>query len=346
MPVTADIPSEARKTIDVSVVIPVYGSERSIEPLIERICTTLAARTQTFEVICVDDDSPDGAWTVLERLRLQYGDRLVAIRLMRNFGQHNATMCGLRRARGQVVVTMDDDLQHRPEDLPRLLQHLEVEGLDVVYGTYAQKQHSMFRNFGSWIVNQVFRRLFNLPFNFSSFRAIRHQVASSITSYDLNYTFIDGLLAWTTTRIGDTPVVHDPRRTGASGYSLRKLLVLALNLITNFSLVPLQMASLVGILAAMGGLTAGAIFVVLYFLGGIEVPGFASIITAVFVLGGIQLLALGTIGEYLGRLHLNFNRKPQFLVRDTLADVEPSTLASVHAGVSDANRRRDLPVRP
>jgi glycosyltransferase involved in cell wall biosynthesis len=349
MAVTADVPSEDPKTVDVSVVIPVYGSEASLEALIDRVFKTLASRTERFEVICVDDDSPDRAWTVLEGLHQRHGDRLVAIRLMRNFGQHNATMCGLRLARGQVVVTMDDDLQHRPEDLPRLLQHLEVERLDVVYGTYAHKKHSTYRNFGSWVVNQVFRRIFSLPFNVSSFRAIRHQVASSITSYDLNYTFIDGLLAWTTTRIGHTPVVHEPRRTGNSGYGLSKLLVMALNLATNFSLAPLQIASWVGILAAVGGLTVGVIFGVSYLAGAIEVPGFASTSIAVLVLGGSQLLALGTIGEYLGRLHLNFNRKPQFLVRDTLADTEASSVSRLRAGGDshdDRHRRDTHNVRP
>ena len=181
--------------------------------------------------------------------------------------------------------------------------------------------------------------MFDVQFNFSSFRAIRRPVASSITRYNLNFTFIDGLLAWTTTRIGATEVAHDPRRSGMSGYGVSKLLMLALNLVTNFSLVPLQLASLVGVLAAMGGLAAGTTFVVLYFLGGIEVPGFASTITAVFVLGGIQLLALGTIGEYLGRLHINFNRKPQFLVRDSLADSEPSDPSGLPVRTeSDAGR--------
>lgn len=339
MSIEADKPTGDSEPLDVSVVIPVYGSETSLEPLLERLFKTLESLTGRFEVICVNDDSPDGAWSVLQRLHQAYGDRLLAIRLMRNFGQHNATMCGFRYARGRVIVTMDDDLQHRPEDLPRLLHHLEAEELDVVYGTYEQKEHSAFRNFGSWVVNQVFRRVFNLPFNFSSYRAIRSPVASAITSYNLNYTFIDGLLAWTTTRIGDKEVIHDPRTSGKSGYGLSKLLVLALNLVTNFSLVPLQFASFVGLATAIGGLTAGLIFVVLYLMGNIKVPGFASIITAVFALGGIQLLALGTIGEYLGRLHLNFNRKPQFLVRDSLGDVDGTgELEQPSSSIDDAGR--------
>ncbi len=334
---TTTIPdaSPELSTVDVSVVIPVYGSEATLRPLVERIVQVLSSGGWTFEVVCVDDDSPDGVWGVLEQLCHAYGDRLVAIRLMRNFGQHNATMCGLRAARGQVVVTMDDDLQHRPEDLPRLLAHLETTGLDVVYGTYERKAHSTFRNLGSRVLNAVFRRLFGVGVSFSAFRSIRRQAVRSIISYDLNYTFIDGLLAWSTTRIGATEVGHDPRSVGRSGYGFATLLALAMNLVTNFSLVPLQIASLVGVLAAVAGLAGGAVIVTLYLLGGITVPGFASTITAVFVLGGLQLLALGTIGEYLGRLHLNFNRKPQFLVRETRGALGPTTFDDPSAGPSE-----------
>lgn len=318
--------------IDLSIVIPVYGSEATLQSLVERLVQALSPRTGRFELICVDDDSPDGAWKVLEGLRRRHAGQLVAIRLMRNFGQHNATMCGLKVARGRVVVTMDDDLQHQPEDVPALVQHLEATGLDLVYGTHARKSHSAFRNLGSRALNAVFRRLFGVPVNFSAFRAIRRQAVRAITSYDLNYTFIDGLLAWTTTRIGEIEVSHEPRRSGRSGYGLATLLVLALNLVTNFSLVPLQIASLIGTVAALGGLATGVVIVAVYFMGVIQVPGWASTITAVFVLGGIQLLALGAIGEYLGRLHLNFNRKPQYLVR------EARGVADVTTDARDADR--------
>lgn len=302
-------------SIAVSVVIPTYGSEGSIDPLVRKIAEVLRSRNVSFEILCVNDDSPDGVWPKILALKDEIKE-LVAIRLMRNFGQHNATMCGLTHALGEVVITMDDDLQHDPAEIPRLLQHLASANLDVVYGAYEQKKHSWFRNLGSTLINGVYKRLFRTPFNFSSFRAIRRPVVLAIIKYNLNFTFIDGLIAWTTTRIGAVTITHHERFAGRSGYRLSKLLMLSLNLVTNFSIAPLQIASILGILAAIGGLLAGTSFLVAYFLGGIEVPGFASTITAVLILGGLQLLAVGTIGEYVGRLHLNFNKKPQYVVRE------------------------------
>lgn len=302
-----------------SVVIPTYGSEGSIDLLVKRIVDVLRSTAVRFEIICVNDDSPDDVWNKLVALQLQYPE-LTAICLMRNFGQHNATMCGFAHARGKVVVTMDDDLQHDPAEIPRLLERMREGNLDVVYGSYEVKKHSWYRNLGSLVINQVFRRVFQIPFNFSSFRAIRLPIIAAITKYNLNFTFIDGLIAWTTRRIGAVKIVHHDRLTGRSGYRLGKLLLLALNLVTNFSIAPLQIASLVGVLAAIGGFVAGTSFLVAYFFGGIAVPGFASTITAVLILGGLQLVALGTIGEYVGRLHLNFNKKPQFVIRETHSD--------------------------
>lgn len=310
-----------------SVVIPVYGSEHSLRPLIERLIAVLQRTGRPFEIICVNDDSPDGAWSVLEELQKVHHDVLVAVRLMRNFGQHNATMCGFNLAKGQVTITMDDDLQHPPEELPKLLQALEDNDLDVVYGTYEQKRHSLYRNLGSSLLNWVFRRVFRIPFRFSSYRAIKRGIVDAVRDYNLNFTFIDGLLAWTTTRIGAVRVRHDSRELGRSGYRLSKLIMLALNLITNFSLAPLQIASLAGVIAALAGFGTGFAFLIAYFVGGIDVPGFASIITAVLMLGGMQLLALGTIGEYVGRLHLNFNRKPQFVIREVRGHEKRSAVA-------------------
>ena len=267
----------------------------------------------------VEDGSPDRSWDVLRDLRARHPDRIVAVQLMRNYGQHNALMCGFRLARGEVVVTMDDDLQHPPEAIPDLIAALETRGLDLVYGTYEAKRHAPWRNAGSALVRAFYRLMFQTAVTPSSFRAIRRELVRTTLTYDLNFTYIDGLLAWNTRRVGEVPVVHHPRASGRSGYSAGKLLVLALNLLTNFSLLPLQAASACGILAAGGGFVLGAYYLFEYFRSNIDVPGYASIIVAVLVLGGIQLLSLGIMGEYLGRLHLNVNRKPQYHVRQVLA---------------------------
>ncbi len=262
----------------------------------------------------------------LSKLQSQYPE-ITAIQLMRNFGQHNALMCGLRHARGDLIVTMDDDLQNPPEEIPVLVAAIEGGDYDLVYGKYRRKRHGRWRNFGSAVVNVFYRLVFHLTVTVTAFRVMRRQLAQSILSYDLNFTFLDGLLAWNTQRMGEVPVDHEPRQDGRSGYSLRRLALLAMNLFANFSLLPLQMVSLLGFVFSLIGFGLGSYYLVLYFLDRLVVPGYASTIVAILVLGGTQLLALGVIGEYLGRLHLNVNRKPQYTVRETLGhrSDEPSS---------------------
>jgi glycosyltransferase involved in cell wall biosynthesis len=305
-------------TLDLTAVIPVYGSADTLTTLTARLIEVLDATGLTYEIIFVNDDSPDGAWDVLRALHAQHPDRLSVIRLMRNFGQHNALMCGFRHARGRYVLTMDDDLQHPPEEIPKLLEAIDSRNLDVVYGRYASKQHAGWRNLGSWSLNQVFKRLFRLSADFTAFRLMRREVVAAALTYELNFTFIDGLLAWNTTRIGSVLVHHAERQHGKSGYGARQLLSLSLNLLTNFSLLPLQATTVMGLLASGVGLSAGVYYLLLALLGQITVPGYASLISSVLFLGGVQLLALGIIGEYIGRLHLNINRKPQYRERDVL----------------------------
>ena len=249
-------------------------------------------------------------------LQEAYPDRITTVRLMRNFGQHNALMCGFRLARGRCVLTMDDDLQHPPEAIPKLLKALADTGVDVVYGVPEDHRHRRWRSLGSVVATAFYRLVFKTRIQPTSLRIARREVIDAILSYSLNYTYIDGLLAWNTQHISEVTVDHSPRAVGRSGYSLTKLLVLALNLLTNFSLLPLQVVSGLGLLSALGGLVTAVYFLIQYMLSNIGVPGYASIIVAIMVLGGIQLLSLGVMGEYLGRLHLNMNRKPQYTVRE------------------------------
>jgi undecaprenyl-phosphate 4-deoxy-4-formamido-L-arabinose transferase len=188
----------------------------------------------------------------------------------------------------------------------------------VVYGQYLEKKHQPWRNLGSLTVNKFYRLVFRSNVVVTSFRIIRKETLNAILSYDLNFTFVDGLLAWNTRRIGSVLVDHEPRQEGQSGYSLWKLLTLALNLFTNFSLLPLQVVSALGLFCAAGGTLVGFYYLIFFLLGHIEVPGYASTIVAILMLGGCQLLALGIMGEYLGRLHLNVNRKPQYTERQIL----------------------------
>lgn len=311
--------ADAAEAVDLSVVVPVYNSAAIMPQLLARLRKVLGDLDLTYELVMVDDGSPDDSWSVLSALQLDYPDEITAVQLMRNYGQHNALMCGFRHARGALIVTMDDDLQHPPEEIPKLVDAILAQDLDLVYGCYDKKKHPLLKNAGSAIVNVFFRRVFRLPVTVTAFRIFRRELLTAILGYTRPFTYIDGLLAWNTRRVGTTIVEHSARPIGRSGYSLTKMIALAFNLFTNFSLLPLQIVSLVGSFAAACGLLTGLYYLIRHFTGGITTPGYASIIVSILTLGGLQLLGLGIIGEYLGRLHLNFNAKPQYWERQVLA---------------------------
>jgi glycosyltransferase involved in cell wall biosynthesis len=331
-PDAALLPDERPPELAISIVIPVYNSARTLEQLHARLTAALGALGQSYEIILIDDGSRDDSWAGLEALRSIDPAHVVAVQLMRNFGQHNALMCGLSMARGAHILTMDDDLQNPPEEIPKMLSHIERNGFDLVYGCPNDRKHAGWRNLGSAIVWQFYRTVFRHPVMPTPFRVMRHQLAKSVMFYDLNFTYLDGLLAWCSSRIGAVEVEHHARVVGKSNYSISKLLGLALNLYTNFSLLPLQIVSGIGLVTAFSGFVLGAYFLVQYFVSNILVPGFASTIIAVLILGGTQLLALGVIGEYLGRLHLNVNRKPQYVVRQRKAGVAPAARVEAPSG--------------
>jgi len=308
---------------DLSIVIPVFRGAATIASVVEGVIDCLRAAGMSGEIILVDDGSPDETWQVLKDLHAEFPNIVRAIRLMRNFGQHNAIMCGLRHAQGNIIVTMDDDGQHPPEELPKLIRAIEESGADVVYGVPKERSHAPWRNLGSWLVVTFYQWVFRTNVTPSAFRIMRRQVVDAILTYDLNYTYVDGLLAWNTDRIAQLEVEHRPRQHGRSGYNLGKLLTLAMNLFTNFSILPLQIVSIMGFVVAVLGFLLGLYYILQRLLGGIAVPGYASIIVAILVLGGLQMLSVGIIGEYLGRVHININRKPQYTIREILTQGEP-----------------------
>lgn len=317
----------------VSVVVPVYNSAATVPVLLQRLRSALRDVAGGFEIILVDDGSADASWEAMCEQQRAAPSEVVAIQLMRNYGQHNALMCGLNACSREVILTLDDDLQNPPEEIPRMLEALEGRRLDVLYGVPPQRKHARWRNAGALAVQAFYRLVFHSSVTPTSFRALRLQVARAICKYDLNYTYIDGLLAWCTDRIGSLEVAHAARLEGRSGYSMRRLLLLAFNLFTNFSLLPLQVVSLMGLVAALTGFCVGGYYLFQYFHASITVPGFASTIVAVLVLGGAQMLALGIIGEYLGRLHLNVNKKPQFVIRSVVRSEPAGSGATVDRAV-------------
>ncbi len=301
-----------------SIIIPVYKAEACLHELYRRLKLSLETASEDFEIILVEDCGGDGSWEIMKKLRAD-DPRIKIIRLLRNFGQHNAIMCGFHFAEGEYIVTLDDDLQNPPEEIPKLLSKI-AEGYDLVYGEYISKKHNMVRNWGSSMVQFFYKKVFSVSGNLTSFRIIRRDIVKNMLSYDRNYVFIDGLLAWMTKNIGYTRVHHDERKTGSSGYSFKKLFTLSMNMVTNFSILPLQIASFLGFAFASMGFAMAVYFFLKKVFFDIPVTGYSSLIIAITIFAGIQLITLGLIGEYVGRIHLNINAKPQFLIRDKYTD--------------------------
>jgi undecaprenyl-phosphate 4-deoxy-4-formamido-L-arabinose transferase len=298
-----------------SLVIPLYRSSGSVEALVTRLEGLVMQ--EPWEVIFVDDGSPDDTVERLRR-RLEHSSlQGLLVRHGRNYGEHNAVLTGYRHSRGRHVLNLDDDLQNPPEEGLRLWHEARDRQLDVVYGDYRTKQHAAWRNLGSTFANRTANALLDLPdrLYLSSFRCVSGEVARRVAQYRGPYPYIDGLLSQCTRQIGSIRVQHDPRFEGESGYNLRRLGRLWLNIFTSFSVMPLRIASLLGILLALLGLLMIGVLLLDSLLHGSAVPGWLSVISAVLVFGGIQSLILGLVGEYVGRIFLTVSGKPQAFVR-------------------------------
>ena len=304
----------------ISVVIPVYRSETILPELVRRLESVLVAIAENFELILVNDCSPARSWDVISDLAGRYS-WIRPINLMRNYGQHNALLCGIRAARYDVIVTIDDDLQHPPEEIPKLLEVL-AGGYDVVYGTPEQEQHGLGRDFASWVTKLALQNVMGAEIarQVCAFRAFRAQVAKAFAHYEGSFVSVDVLLTWGTNRFSATSVKHSPREQGTSGYTFRKLMTHAMNMMTGFSTMPLQMASLIGFVFTLFGLVVLAYVVIRYLVQGGSVPGFPFLASIIALFSGAQLFALGIIGEYLARMHFRSMQKPPYVVRESEGD--------------------------
>jgi undecaprenyl-phosphate 4-deoxy-4-formamido-L-arabinose transferase len=299
----------------ISVVVPVYRSEPILPELVQRLGNALVRLTSSYELILVNDSSPDRSWDVICKL----ADRnpwIHPMNLMRNYGQHNALLCGIRASQYDVIVTVDDDLQHPPEEIHKLLAKL-AQGFDVVYGTPEREEHGFLRDLASLTTKMALQNVMgaSIARQVSAFRAFRAEVAGAFSHYEGAFVSIDVLLTWGTNRFAAVPVVHEPRKQGASGYTFRKLITHAMNMMTGFTTLPLQIASLVGFAFTFFGFCVLAYVVTRYFTHGDPVPGFPFLASIVAVFSGAQLFALGIIGEYLARMHLRSLQKPPYVVR-------------------------------
>jgi polyisoprenyl-phosphate glycosyltransferase len=304
-----------------SFVIPVYGSEKVLPELVKRldaVMQTMAATRSNYEVIFVCDCSPDRSWAVIEQLAATH-PWVRGILLRMNAGQHNALMAGFAEARGQVVMTMDDDLQHSPSDIPALLAELD-SGRDVVYARFRNRQHASWKIWGSRLNDKVAGYLMNKPADLylSPFRAMRAAIVRDILRYRGPYVYVDGLVLSMTRNIGTVEVEHHDRFAGDSGYSFKKSISLWLKMATNFSIVPLRLTSFAGlVLAGLGFLFAILLVIQKFTLDAMPI-GWSSLIVTILIIGGMQLVALGMLGEYLGRVLLTLNSRPQFVIGATV----------------------------
>jgi glycosyltransferase involved in cell wall biosynthesis len=311
-----------------SIVIPVYNGALSIGELVGAL--EQLEVPGGHEIVLVNDCSPDNSFAVCRELVARARVPMTLVDLARNYGEHNAVMAGLRHARGGHVITMDDDLQNPPSEVLRLLQHAQASGHEVVYTFYEHKEHASWRNLGSRFTNRVADWLLDKPrgLYLSSFRCMSAFVVREITRYGGPFPYVDGLILQVTQSIGRLQVQHLPRAHGRSNYTLRRLVRLWLNMFVNFSVMPLRLATFTGLTLSCIGLL-GAIWTIASALLSEQPPGWASISVAVMLLSGVQLLMLGLIGEYLGRLYLTANAKPQSVVKDVIRNVPGAGLEPI-----------------
>ncbi|MDM7991991.1 MAG: glycosyltransferase family 2 protein [Candidatus Fermentibacter sp.] len=302
----------------ISVVVPVYESRDSLGSLARAVSEAMSSIGVPWELVLVDDASTDGSWGAIRKLS-EAGPRIRGIRLARNSGQHNALLCGIRAAHFSVTVTLDDDLQNPPSEIPRLLAKLE-EGFDVVYGSPDRERHGLPRDMASKLTKAVLQRSMGVATasRVSAFRAFRTALRDSFVSHGGPYCSIDVLLTWGTRSFGAVTVRHEPRRIGRSHYTFGRLFTHAFNMITGFSTIPLEVASMAGFAFMIFGV--GVLLYVLfrYFENGGSVPGFPFLASIISIFSGVQLFSLGVIGEYIARMHFRLMGIPGYTaVEDT-----------------------------
>ena len=311
-----------------SIVVPVYNGANSVGQLV----TALEGLEVSggLEIVLVVDGSPDNSLAVCRGLLDTCKVPLTVVDLARNFGEHNAVMAGLHHVRGRHVITMDDDLQNPPSEVLKLLGHAQATGADVTYTYYRSKEHATWRNWGSQFTNWVADHLLDKPkgLYLSSFRCMSRFLVGQILAYAGPFAYIDGLILQVTQRIERVEVLHLPRAEGRSNYTMRRLVRLWMNMFVNFSVMPLRISTVTGMsLSVLGGIAA--IFVVIEAaVMGSTPRGWGSIMAAVLLLSGVQLMILGIVGEYLGRLFLTANHKPQFVVREAWRSQAGDTAAA------------------
>ena len=300
-----------------SVVIPVYRGEATVEPLVERLGKVLPSAAEQFEVLLVNDGSPDESWAAIRRLAGRY-PWVRGLRLTRNYGQENATLCGILESSFPVIATMDDDLQHAPEDLPRLLAKLNQD-YDVVYGVARIRQQVWWKRLLSAAVKRVISLSVGIPEirGMSTFKVFRGEIRETYASIGGPDVTVDVLLSWMFSRFATVEIEESPRTAGVSNYNLMKLIRVALRILTNYTTIPLRLASLLGFLFTFFGFLVFVYVLTVYFTEG-SIPGFSFLASVLTIFSGVQLFALGIIGEYLARVFERSSGRPRYAILERM----------------------------
>jgi len=301
----------------ISVIIPIYNSAEILPELAERLNKSLNALTDQYEILMINDGSKDNSWQVIQSLSSTY-PAIKGINLMRNYGQHNALLCGIRNAKNEYLVTMDDDLQHPPEEIHKLLKEIH-KGFDVVYGIPQKLVHKKWRNFSSKITKNLLARFLGIKRikYLSAFRVMRREVRKAFEKFDNPNVIIDALLTWGTENFGTVEVNEQPRSQGHSNYNFFKLVKITMIILTGFSTIPLRISSVIGFALTIFGIGILTYTVVRTFLEG-SIPGFPFLASIISIFSGAQLFSLGIIGEYLARIFNRSMNHPSYIIDATI----------------------------
>jgi len=303
----------------ISIVIPVFNGARSIGTLVDELVARLSLDYK-IDIVLVNDCSPDNSEEVCIGLTNKYPKIVSFFSLAKNVGEHNAVMAGLNKATGDFAIIMDDDFQNPVSEVLKLADFMIANDFDVVYTFYDEKKHSLFRNIGSNFNDKVANLMLDKPKNLylSSFKIINRFLIDEVIKYNLPYPYIDGLILQCTSKIGKIKVSHSARQTGKSNYTIRKLVRLWMNMFTSFSVLPLRVATILGFIFSVFGFLIG-VYAIIEKIYNPDVPqGYTFLIVIISLYAGVQLIAIGMVGEYLGRLFMSHNRKPQFLIRKSM----------------------------
>jgi len=309
--------SHPQHDLKFSVVVPVFNEAQNLETLHTRLTKVMESLRETYEIIFVDDGSKDDSFQILKSLH-QKDTKVKVVRFTRNFGQHPAVAAGFDFAQGEVIVTIDADLQNPPEEIPKLLNKLD-EGYEIVFGVFSQRKHSAFRRAGSAFAKWVLSRVMPVDAaNLSAFRAVRRNVIDQLKLLSERSKFLDGLLCWMGFTIATVEVEHASRQAGRTKYNIFKLISLWFDMVVSFTDTPLKVATFTGLLLGVVGILLALFYLIGYFVSGFDIPGFATTVILITVFAGIQLFCLGMLGEYMGRVNREVRDRPEYIVRDVL----------------------------